>query len=296
MREYLKNALTKLGMSLPAQWNLIFERRSAKSFSKATIGEEDQLAVLSFLDDCQMPFVSYDLHIDWVTEETIDNLFYNRKRNVISCPQYLIFRCVPNDKTLYNLGAVLQQLSLWLHAKGYSARLQSNFYIGIDDDEAYNDYADVRDGVMASFDNVQPILLPLVMAIGTPEDDIGTMKRRTKLRKKQVSGVKDSTEPAMYRIISAALASPTERGENPWHFAIRDGSIDVFMKKRHRFYKKQRILMRKVGAGCLMANSIYAASLLKKEVVVLVEEQLAPKHDYNYVCTLQVRQGIDNYS
>ena len=285
---YLKNTLSAMGYRLPEQWDLIFNRRSSKAFSHVPLKDTDREAILSFLDRCALPFESQDLHIDWISEETLDNLFFNRKRQVVAAPQYLIFRCIPDDKALYNLGALLQQLALWLHASGYSARLQSRFYIGIEEDDDFNDYAEISSDIHYTSEGPQLTLLPLVMAIGTPAEAIDTPRPRRRPRRSQVSGHKN-IEPIVYRIISAAIAAPTERGEVPWHFAADERTIDIYMSDRYRFYKKQRRLMRKVSVGCMLANSMFAAGILNHDMTITIKDAPPPKGNRNYVCTLVIR-------
>ena len=285
MRTYLQDQLTALHLSLAEQRELIFERRSADSFSDIELNGDEQEHILNFLDGCDLPFASQDLHIDWISEETLHNLFFNQSKKVVSCPQYLLFRLVPDDHSLYNLGAVIQQLALWLHARGYSGRLQSQFNTGLDSMDTASDYAIASEGQTTRFEEAQPLLLPLVMAIGTPDQDQKSRPAPV-LMKRFVTGAQDKLDPIHYQLMTAALAAPTERRELPWHFVLEGRRIHLYMRQSLRLNKYQRLLMRKVGVGCLLANVMFSASLLQRELQITIRTQAEARRKMEYVCTL----------
>lgn len=188
----------------------------------------------------------------------------------VEAPYYLAFYSEPEEGYERNAGYILEQLVLYMAAKGLGS-----CYLG-----ASKPRQTVKNGKK----------FVILVGFGYPE---GRLYRESPLAKRrplnELCVFKEEAGEQMKTILRAARLAPSAFNSQPWRFIVYSDRLYVFAQK-NRFPLKAGNAMRDLSIGIMLSHIMLAAEELWMELETATEEQFAAKAYKNgdYVATLSL--------
>jgi len=243
-------------------------RQSVRSYTDREVPEKLRNQILSFFEKTSR------LNDRIRTElEIIDNT--KKQAQIkglwkVDAPYYLAFYSESGDGCERNAGYIMEQLILYLAAKGLGS-----CYLG-----GSRPAQSVKNGKKCI----------MLAAFGYPE---GRLYRESPLAKRlplsELCIFKEEAGEQMKTILRAARLAPSAMNAQPWRFIVYSDRLYVFAKKS-RLPLGYGNGMREFGIGIMLSHIMLAAEELWMELKTETEEQFAAKVYKNgdYVATLSL--------
>lgn len=247
----------------------IFSRRSIRHFLHEKI-EWDVLAdILEFADN--LPMLMEGIAVEFKLVSNIETKQGFHGPFNVKAPYYLCISSEEKEDYLLNAGYLMQQLNLYITAKGYG----TCFLI-----------AHPGSGLKATMKYKYTLALAFGKTSSTLYRDSSEAKR---LSESDVIVYKEEVTLDIKQVLNAARLAPSGFNGQPWRFVVYKNRIHVFAKK-NLFLAKTMDYNKMIDMGIMMANLLLAAEELWVDVSLTKSDKLKTKLFQNneYVCTITI--------
>ncbi len=256
-------------------YEAIFARKSVRKYQMNPLREEFMQRLHFFLDHLQP--LHPEIGVDFLIVDNTQKKTGVKGKFRISAPYYLLLSSELKKGYLENAGYLMQQITLYLTAKGIG-----NCYQGcLKPDLALRS--------KMKFDYC------LAIAFGeSPENVTRESTKAKRLEEKQVVVYKEEAPENICKIVKAARWSPSAYNEQPWRLVVYQNRIHVFCKKG--FFKEQILSdMKRIDIGCMLANVTQAAEELWLSTTIVKMENIEEKKFKNNEYILSIFFQHNNY-
>lgn len=193
-------------------YEAIYVRKSVRSYKKEVIDNKILSGILAFADEIEPIFPGIGIRL-----EVIDNVTkHNRVGGIVNvkAPYYLALYSQKKEKRDLNAGYIMEQISLYLCAKGIGS-----CFLGM---------AKRRDKKMEE-DGYEFVI---ALAFGMPK---GALLRNDyevkRLSMDELCAYKERPKSWVKEILETARLSPSSYNNQPWRFVVYENRIHVFSKR-----------------------------------------------------------------
>ena len=212
-------------------YEAIFQRKSVRKYRNEEIDEKILQQIEQFGADAIG--IRSDIRIKWKifrsTDKKMRGLFQ------VKAPYYVALYSEICEDYRKNAGCLMEQLSLYMHTKGIGSCYQGGAVL-LDDDEC-------------------ELELVMIMAFGRPaetlERELEDFRRLELCKLVRVHG---SIGKVQRKLLEAARLAPSAMNLQPWHFAVTDNRIHMFVKKPGRIGYQKQLDMNLFDAGIMLAH------------------------------------------
>lgn len=184
-------------------YSTIFKRKSIRKYKTEPLSEKDLTELRSFMGNIMpmLPGIKTEMRI--LDDKAVKGMART------NAPHFLAFFSEPKDGYLVNAGFILQQIDLYLSAKGFGSCYQGLAKIGKDADSP-------------------PGLFIILLSFGRPAEEL---YRKSVSEFKREPMAKISTVKGMDDVIEAARLAPSGINTQPWFFTGGEGVINAYCGK-----------------------------------------------------------------
>ncbi len=223
-------------------YDIIFSRKSIRSFYQETIDWEVIEDILRFADS--LPMLTKDIKVEF---KLISNIEQNQGFNspfAVRAPYYICLSSEKKDDYLLNAGYLMQQLSLYIETKelgtcflgaaspGWGLKKTMTF-----------DYV-----ITLAFGKSKvPLYRDPFLAKRSPE--------------KELVVYKEEAPADVRKMLDAARLAPSAYNGQPWRFVVYKNRIHVFVKK-NPWFAKPLDKLKMIDMGIMLANMMISAEEL----------------------------------
>ncbi len=195
-------------------YDAIYVRKSIRKFQMTPLEDSQIGRINQFIQNVQPLFtnLSYQMNVITLPREV-------RGYFVVKAPYYLVFSGERGEDSYKNAGYILEQVVLYLTAKGIGT--------------CYQGCAKIPDYPICQSDSMEPLMM---IAFGKPKNEWN----RACLMSKRMSVNEltrwetDQTE-SLKLILEAASRSPSSFNSQPWRFIVEKSEIHIFQKRNTSF-------------------------------------------------------------
>lgn len=251
-------------------YDIIFSRKSIRSFYQETIDWEVIEDILRFADS--LPMLTKDIKVEF---KLISNIEQNQGFNspfAVRAPYYICLSSEKKDDYLLNAGYLMQQLSLYIETKelgtcflgaaspGWSLKKTMTF-----------DYV-----IALAFGKSKvPLYRDPFLAKRSPE--------------KELVVYKEEAPADVRKMLDAARLAPSAYNGQPWRFVVYKNRIHVFVKK-NPWFAKPLDKLKMIDMGIMLANMMISAEELWVDLKLTKSDAVSSKslRSNEYVLTVLI--------
>lgn len=177
----------------------------------------------------------------------------------VRAPYYILFYSEEASRCQMNIGYLMQQMALWLCAKGYGT-----CFIG-----------DMR--VRRELQKKGGMTLTGILAFGRSHGN--ATRRRTEAKRLSLDELcvfRETPREGIRSLLEAARMAPSYLNAQPWRFVVMESRIHIFTRK-HQVEQMNRHRWEEVNFGILLANMMVTAEELWLDVDLIRLENLTQK-------------------
>ena len=227
-------------------YEMIFKRKSIRSFTKEKISEDLQKGLMLFFEELEPLFPGIRTRIEVLEEENKKGRFKGIRN--VSAPYYLVIFTEDKEKADMNAGYIMQQLSLYLYAKGIGSCYQGMAH--------YKAGQELEEGMHAA----------MIMAFGYPKGELYAKEGEAKrLPLDELCAYKEQPVNNARKILEAARLAPSAVNGQPWRFVVYENRIHAFCK-RHVIGRQVFEKYKEFDFGVMLANVMVTAEELWVDV------------------------------
>lgn len=239
-------------------YDAIFIRKSVRNYIMEEIDGKIITNLLKFIKYITLLEDQFN-----VSFKIIENIHGENKTIAgisVKAPYYLAISSEEIDNHLLNVGFVMQQISLYLTAKGLGT-----CFVGISKSKL--DKAVIMD---------YPIVL--LLAFGNAKENVYRDFRKAKrIREEDLCTFKTEVTKDIKALLKAARLAPSSVNNQPWRFVVYENRIHVFCSKDRRLIKLFPCY-KEIDIGIMLANMLLAAEELWLEVSMKKQDNIAEKN------------------
>lgn len=256
-------------------YEAIFARKSVRNYQIEPLREEFMKQFRFFLDHLQPLYP--EIKVDFFLVDNTEKKAGIKGKFRIAAPYYFLLSSELKKGYLENAGYLMQQVALYLTAKGIGSCYQGSLK------------PDIMLRSKMKFD------FCLGLALGKSPDSITRESTKAKrLQEQQVAVYKEDVPESLHKIVKAARWSPSAFNQQPWRLVIYQNRIHVFCKKG--FFKEQVLSdMKRIDIGCMLANISQAAEELWLNTTIVKLENIKEKNFKNNEYILSILFQPNNY-
>lgn len=251
-------------------FDVIYERKSIRNYIKETIEWEDIADILRYANE--LPMLIEGISVEFKLVSNIEQKQGFRGPLSVKAPYYICLSSEEKEDYLINAGYLMQQLNLYIEAKGYGACFMGSASPG----KALKDTMKYKYVVALAFGKTsEPLYRDRSEAKRLPEKDLVVYK--------------EEVTPDIKQVIAAARYAPSSYNSQPWRFVVYKKRIHVFTKK-NTLLAKAFDQVKMVDMGIMMANLLLAAEELWLDASLSKSDALKskPLHSNEYVLTVTI--------
>jgi nitroreductase len=193
-------------------FDAIFSRRSIRHFKNEKLEWNVISDILEYAN--KLPMLIEGIAVEFKLVSNIEAKQGFHSPFSVKAPYYLILTSVNTENYLINAGYLMQQISLYLTAKGLGS-----CYMG---------------SAKPKKSNLQALEQEYVIAMAFGEGEHEVYRSSDKARRLPVDDIavfKTEVNKNIKTLIQAARLSPSSMNSQPWGFVVYDNRIHVFCKK-----------------------------------------------------------------
>jgi nitroreductase len=222
-------------------YEAIFVRKTTRKFDMNPMEQSKLDGILGFTESVPLLFPEINLEYKIITRE--EALQYFSGSIHVKAPYYFIVTSANKPGYLLNAGYLLQQVSLYLTAKGYGS-----CYIGM---------LKQKKGME---DSSKKYIMTL--ALGNGEHEVyRTSDKAKRLPVDDIAIFKSEVSKDIKNIIQAARLAPSSMNNQPWRLVVYHNRIHIFCKK-NLFLSSVLNEIKLIDIGICLANIMVAAEEL----------------------------------
>ena len=230
-------------------YEAIFVRKSIRKYKMQAIEQTKLDGILHFAES--LPMLFDDISVEY---KIIDNTTEHQAFTgafLVKAPYYLFIASDTIKNYKINCGYLLQQISLYLTAKGIGS-----CYLGS---------AKPRKDILAGLKHEYV----LALAFGESEQEVYRIAEKAKrLPESDIAVYKTEVKKPVKTLIRAARLAPSSMNSQPWRFVVYNNRIHVFCKK-NIFLSSVLSEIKLIDIGVCLANLLVAAEELWVDVKLL---------------------------
>lgn len=230
-------------------YEAIFVRKSIRKYKMQAIEQTKLDGILHFAES--LPMLFDDISVEY---KIIDNTTEHQAFTgafLVKAPYYLIIASDTVKNYKINCGYLLQQISLYLTAKGLGS--------------CYLDSAKPRKEILVGLQHEYV----LALAFGESEQEVyRTAEKAKRLPESDIAVYKTEVKKPVKTLIRAARLAPSSMNSQPWRFVVYNNRIHVFCKK-NIFLSSVLSEIKLIDIGVCLANLLVAAEELWVDVKLL---------------------------
>lgn len=230
-------------------YEAIFVRKSIRKYKMQAIEQTKLDGILHFAES--LPMLFDDISVEY---KIIDNTTEHQAFTgafLVKAPYYLFIASDTIKNYKINCGYLLQQISLYLTAKGLGS-----CYLGS---------AKPRKDILAGLKHEYV----LALAFGESEQEVYRIAEKAKrLPESDIAVYKTEVKKPVKTLIRAARLAPSSMNSQPWRFVVYNNRIHVFCKK-NIFLSSVLSEIKLIDIGVCLANLLVAAEELWVDVKLL---------------------------
>lgn len=193
-------------------YEAIFVRKSVRKYKMKSIEQAMLDGIFRFAND--LPMLFDDIHVEYKIIENVSTNHAVKGLFHVKAPYYLIIASEKSSGYLLNAGYIMQQISLYMTAKG----LGSCFQGGVKPNK------EIMEGL--KYDYV------LTLAFGESESEIyRPADKARRLPEEDVAIYKEDVNKNIKNVIKAGRLAPSSMNSQSWRFVIYKSRIHIFCKK-----------------------------------------------------------------
>ncbi|TAH64650.1 MAG: hypothetical protein EWM47_12155 [Anaerolineaceae bacterium] len=251
-------------------FDMIFSRKSIRSFYQETVDWEILGDILKFADS--LPMLTKGIKVEF---KLVSNIERNQGFNgpfAVKAPYYICLSSEKKDDYLLNAGYLMQQLSLYIETKGLGTCFlgAANPGWGLKNTMKF-DYV-----IALAFGKSKvPLYRDAFLAKRSPEAELVVYK--------------EEVSSDVRKMLDAARLAPSSLNSQPWRFVAYKNRIHVFSTKSPWFTKPIEKL-KMIDIGIMLANMLIAAEELWVDVKLTKSDTVKSKSLQNneYVLTVLI--------
>lgn len=252
----------------------IYARRSVRSYRNDKIEKEILDGLVAFYHEMEPLFPGIRTSIELVEDGVIKVKGKFGGLLNVSAPYYLAIYSEKMEKSEMNAGYIMQQLSLYLFAKGIGSCFQG----------------------MARYKGQPPaegLHFCMLLAFGYPKTELvpkGYEPRR--LPMEELCAYKEKPSRWVKEVLEAARLAPSALNGQPWRFVVYENRIHVFSKRRavgKRVWGKHN----EFDFGVMISNIMVAAEQIWVDVDLIKLDNIThiSLPNNQYVISILMREG-----
>ena len=235
----------------------IFARKATKKFIMEKIVQNTLDGIMRFANG--LPMLIEHASAEY---RLIDNTNNNITEYPIKAPYYFALTCDKDENSLLNAGYLIQQMVLFLNAKGFGTYYLSHF---------------AKDGTVreSSLSLKEPTV---VIAFGKAKGSIiRDSKKPRRLSENNTVIYKSDVGNHVKLMIKGARLAPSYLNSQPWRFVAYDNRIHIFGKKN---FLLEGVLhnTKTIDMGIMLANLLQVAEELWIDVEVKKLDNITNKN------------------
>lgn len=242
----------------------IFKRKSVRKYDLTPLDENTLLEIKEYVYSLKPLYKDIKTEIRIVPKDGVNILL------PIKAPHYFVMTSENKEGYLTNGGYMLQQMDLFLSAKGIGS-----CYLGMAMPTKATKKGSELDSVM-------------VLAFGSPAEavyrtDISEFKRKSLL---EITNIINNDQ-----LLEAARLAPSATNSQPWYFTGKNDVIHLYCIKNNIVKALVYDKMNKVDMGITMCNIAVSAKHLRKEIEFIHDKAAEdnPPKGYYYIATAILR-------
>lgn len=250
-------------------FDAIFSRRSIRHFKQEKLDWEVIEDILEYANKIPMLFEGISVEFKLVSNIEEKQGFSTPFH--VKAPYYLCISSEEKEDYLLNAGYLIQQLDLYLVAKG----LGSCFTI-------ISPGRNLKAAMTYKF--------VVALAFGKTSSELYRDSSKAKrLPESELIVYKEDVSGDIKQVLSAARLAPSMYNTQPWRFVVYRNRIHVFAKK-NVFVAKLLDYNKMIDMGIMLANLLLAAEELWVDVSITKSETLKNKQfqKNEYICTIAI--------
>ena len=226
-------------------YDMIGKRQTVRDFQMKQIEETVLKGFRRYVGEMFSPYPDIPYRVETVCsleEKVGKGLFF------VKAPYYISFLTEESKEALLNAGYIMEELSLYLAARGIGTCYQ---------------------GLLKIKKEQEGLKEVLVMAAGYPKRYLyreeGSAKRMSLSR---VCVFKEEPSKELTAILRAAVLAPSSLNSQPWRFVVYKNRVHVFMQKSNKIAAMQRLNMIDIGIALnhmlITAEELWVEAELKE--------------------------------
>lgn len=245
-------------------YEAIYVRKTIKKYSMNKLDQKVLEHILNFAESIPMLFEDIKVKYKLIEQSEFKDL--QSGLLPVKAPYYLMFYSTKESGYLLNAGNILEQIALYITARGLGNCYVGNLNLsGLD--EGQEEYAYV-----------------ITLAFGEGEGEVHRQNEKVKrLPLKDIVVFKEEVDKNIRTMVAAARVAPSGMNSQPWRMVVYNNRIHLFCQK-NIFMKNVMRETRLLDMGICLAHLMLAAEELWLEAkpVTLnnISSQNFKKNDY----------------
>jgi nitroreductase len=245
-------------------YEAMFVRKTVRKYKMNPIDQTVLDGIMDFAKSLPALYQEIEVHYNLLKLDDMNHNFNGTF--TVKAPYYLVITSEDAPGYLMNAGYLMQQISLYLTAKGLGS-----CYLGM--------LKPKKESIMESgFKYV------ITLAFGEGEHDIyRTSEKYKRLPIEDIAVFKSEVKKNIKTMIQAGRIAPSSMNSQPWRFVVYDNRIHVFCKKNF-FLTGVLNEMKLIDIGVCLGNLVVAAEELWIDIKVTHMDNIGSiafkKNDY----------------
>ncbi len=250
-------------------FDAIFSRKSVKNFQNERLDWDVLSDILEFANN--LPMLIEGIAVEFRLVSNIEEKQGFRGPFHIKAPYYICISSEEKDDYLMNAGYLMQQLSLYITAKGLGTCFQYK-------------------SPGHSLTSTMKYTYAVALAFGkTSAPSVGDIYEVDCLPESEVIVYKEEVPGDIKQLLSAARLAPSIYNSQPWRFVVYKNRIHIFTRK-HNLIAKTLDHNKMIDMGIMLANLLLAAEELWVDVSLGITDTLTTKQfrSNEYIRTITI--------
>lgn len=242
-------------------YDVIFKRKSVRKYGETALDKKTLEDISSYFATIKPMYKDIKIEMRIVKEESVKNLL------PIKAPYYILVSSENKEGYLTNAGFMLQQVDLFLSAKGLGS-----CWVGM----AKPKKKIIKDSELEYV---------IALAFGNPAENLHR-EDLSEFKRKNIEEIRDANEED--ELIETARLAPSATNSQPWFFRIDNSRIHAYCIKSNFIkaivYKK----MNQIDMGIAICHLWIAAKHCDNDLKFTIDKEAAenPPEGYYYITSL----------
>lgn len=252
-------------------YDAIFMRKSIRNYCMDEIGQKVLDQILNFAN--HIPLLSKDIKVEFKIINNVKANTHLAGAFSIKAPYYFLIASEGKEDYLLNAGYILEQVSLYLTAKGLGSC-----------------FVNTKRPRRSNAVDLQYEYVTMLAFGNTDECLIRESNKIKRLDESEFCIFKEEVNDDIKLLLKAARLSPSLMNSQPWRFVVYENRIHIFCKK-NILLTKEFNQSKEIDIGIILSHLLIAAEELWLETTVKKLDNITNKLFKNneYVVSLLIK-------